>query len=145
MASSRTNGSRQRESKPMLSFIIFVKPFPEHLFGPFLFTDKPVAFSRALTAERSISALALAVLPVAHGIRCFFFSQLFLRLCQTVSWWRRRESNPRPKIFHCSFYILVLCFNLALDNSRRQDLSRAIPWGFRPFHLGKMKSAILPL
>ena len=66
--------------------------------------------------------------------------------CYLISnWWRRRESNPRPKIFHCSFYILVLCFNLTLNNSRRQDLSRAIPLGFRPFHLGKMKSAILPL
>jgi len=22
-------------------------------------------------------------------------------------WWRRRESNPRPKIFHCSFYVRI--------------------------------------
>lgn len=26
------------------------------------------------------------------------------------SWWRRRESNPRPEIFHCTFYARIFCF-----------------------------------
>jgi hypothetical protein len=52
-----------------------------------------------------------------------------------ILWWRRRESNPRPKIFHCSFYIHSLCFNFTLEISRRQDSSRAIPTGFSPFSL----------
>jgi hypothetical protein len=29
-------------------------------------------------------------------------------------WWRRRESNPRPEIFHCSFYIHSLRFEFRL-------------------------------
>jgi hypothetical protein len=60
-------------------------------------------------------------------------------------WWRRRESNPRPKIFHCSFYIHSLCFDFVPENSQRQDLSGTIPFGFRPSRFGKAKSAILPL
>jgi len=27
------------------------------------------------------------------------------------NWWRRRESNPRPKTFHSGVYILILKFN----------------------------------
>ena len=26
------------------------------------------------------------------------------------SWWRRRESNPRPEIFRCTFYARIFCF-----------------------------------
>ena len=54
-------------------------------FGLFLFTDQPVAFSHALTAKPSISALSFAVLPVIHGIHRFFFSQLFFRLIKLVN------------------------------------------------------------
>ena len=35
-------------------------------------------------------------------------------------WWRRRESNPRPKTFHSDIYILVLNFK-----SRFLDLLQA--------------------
>jgi hypothetical protein len=27
-------------------------------------------------------------------------------------WWRRRESNPRPKIIHCDIYMLVSIFGV---------------------------------
>jgi hypothetical protein len=37
------------------------------------------------------------------------------------NWWRRRESNPRPKIFHCSFYVRSLRSRFAPENSQRQD------------------------
>ena len=60
-----------------------------------------------------------------------------------ITWWRRRESNPRPKIFHCSFYIHSLCFKFAPESSQRQDFSGAILFSFRLFHPRKMKSAIL--
>jgi len=28
------------------------------------------------------------------------------------SWWRRRESNPRPETFHSGIYILILNFEI---------------------------------
>jgi len=34
-----------------------------------------------------------------------------------VEWWRRRESNPRPKIFHMGLYILILKFEIRLFGS----------------------------
>ena len=40
-------------------------------------------------------------------------------------WWRRRESNPRPRTFRQSIYIHSLCFKFALQISRRQDPGRA--------------------
>jgi hypothetical protein len=30
-----------------------------------------------------------------------------LRVAPSEGWWRRRESNPRPKTFHLSLYILI--------------------------------------
>ena len=34
------------------------------------------------------------------------------RLAQ-IEWWRRGESNPRPKVFHLGDYMLSRCFDLA--------------------------------
>jgi hypothetical protein len=31
----------------------------------------------------------------------------------TSNWWRRGESNPRPKVFHLGDYMLSRCFDLA--------------------------------
>ena len=31
-----------------------------------------------------------------------------------TKWWRRRESNPRPKTFHSSIYMLILDFESRL-------------------------------
>ena len=36
----------------------------------------------------------------------------FLGYLETHDWWRRRESNPRPRAFHPRFYMLSLSFNL---------------------------------
>jgi len=60
-----------------------------------------------------------------------------------LNWWRRRESNPRPKIFHCSFYMHSLCFYFTPDDSRRQDSSRAIPFVIRLPRFGQAGLAIL--
>ena len=32
----------------------------------------------------------------------------------TEDWWRRGESNPRPRVFHLRDYMLSRCFDLAL-------------------------------
>ena len=61
-----------------------------------------------------------------------------------LNWWRRRESNPRPKIFHCSFYMHSLCFYFTPDDSRRQDSTRAIPFFIRLPRFGQAGLAILP-
>jgi len=34
----------------------------------------------------------------------------FLELYWISSWWRRRESNPRPETFRCTFYVHSFCF-----------------------------------
>jgi len=39
----------------------------------------------------------------------------FIGLLWNKKWWRRRESNPRPKALYRQFYILspvIYCFNL---------------------------------
>ena len=45
---------------------------------------------------------------------------VFIGLCWIFDWWRRRESNPRPKTIHTSVYILSLNFE-----SRRVKLLQA--------------------
>ena len=42
-------------------------------------------------------------------------------------WWRRRESNPRPKAFRIDVYIHILNFNLAIKGSFRPDPLMASP------------------
>ncbi len=50
--------------------------------------------------------------------------RLALRLSE--DWWRRRESNPRPKTFHLNIYILILKFRF-----RRLSLLQAgYPTGY---------------
>jgi len=48
------------------------------------------------------------------------------------NWWRRRESNPRPRTFRQSFYIHSLCINFVPPNSHRQDSGRTSLWRFAP-------------
>ena len=38
----------------------------------------------------------------------------FFELYGIITWWRRRESNPRPEIFSCSFYTLSPRFKVRL-------------------------------
>ena len=55
------------------------------------------------------------------GFGAAYFASLKVR---SEVWWRRRESNPRPRTFRQSFYIHSLCFKFALPISRRQDSRR---------------------
>ena len=51
-------------------------------------------------------------------------------LCEV--WWRRRESNPRPRTFRQNIYIHSLYFEFAPKASHRQDSRETILLGFAP-------------
>jgi len=69
----------------------------------------------------------------------------FFGLYWIMFWWRRRESNPRPKIFHCSFYVRILWFVFAPENSQRQDWSDTILFSSRLAPSRKERSASPPV
>jgi hypothetical protein len=33
--------------------------------------------------------------------------EVILSLCETMYWWRRRESNPRPQILRSQIYMFI--------------------------------------
>ena len=50
-----------------------------------------------------------------------------MRSPEGEAWWRRRELNPRPKIFHESVYILILPFGFRFSGLRRTGFLKTYP------------------
>jgi hypothetical protein len=50
--------------------------------------------------------------PMGYAVAVFV-----LNCVSNEDWWRRRESNPRPKIFHTDLYMLIPIFKLRLFQS----------------------------
>jgi len=54
------------------------------------------------------------------------------RVCEgRVEWWRRRESNPRPKTFHVGVYILILDFKFRPSQLLQAGYVKGYPIKFR--------------
>ena len=65
-------------------------------------------------------------LNVASGERASDFSVRRMACherAKRVEWWRRGESNPRPKVFHQYDYMLSRCFDLAPSSPQRLGLA----------------------
>jgi len=76
--------------------------------------------AKAGAPSRSLEQISIRfgfcpTLPIGYVAAAFAF-----RLALSEVWWRRGESNPRPKIFHLGIYIHSPMFNV-----RPQDTFRA--------------------
>ena len=75
-------------------------------------------------------------LAVAHLLRIPI-------LAYGENWWRRRESNPRPKTFHSGVYMLFLKFKFAASGLLQAGFLGDYPVRVSPFLNRRSGSAIL--
>jgi hypothetical protein len=72
-------------------------------------------FSFAGVPSRSLKRLVNFVELPAFALSGYVAAAFALRCASSEGWWRRRESNPRPKTFHKGIYILIPNFNCRLS------------------------------
>ncbi len=83
-------------------------------------------------ACRDVASKKLVKIDCPPSLNSFGAADFAPLYVQSEVWWRRRESNPRPRTFRQSFYIHSLCFKFTLPISRRQDSGRISLWRFAP-------------
>jgi len=68
-----------------------------------------------------INQQPLTLFPAVYGEPSRSFEWSFF--IQSEGWWRRRDSNPGPKVLHLSFYMLILPFQFSESGAPARGLS----------------------